>query len=248
MKRKISILLSMHNASIFISETINSIINQTYQNWELLIVDDCSSDDSVEIVNQLSRNEPRIMLYKMDRNVGKGIALNVLIPKITGDYIAFIDADDIWIKNKLEKQIKFMELNKCKFSFTAYTLFDSDTEEDMKTIHAEKVVTYKKMLKYSRIGFSTVMINQDIFKGVVIPPLKKRQDYALWLLLLKRTDALGININYTRYRKSQKSLSKNKLDMLKWNWLVYRKSEKLNMIKSIYYLSWDIISKITGLK
>lgn len=248
MSIKISILLSMHNASKFIAETIISIINQTYQNWEILIVDDCSSDNSVEIVNQFSKNEPRIIIYKMERNVGKGVALNVLIQNIKGDYIAFIDADDIWENSKLENQLNFMIENNVGFSFTAYTQFDSNTGNNIRIISTMDVVAYKDMLKYSRIGYSTVMISSKLLHGKKIPELRKRQDYALWLMLLRETNAFGINEPLTRYRVSSNSLSKNKIEMLKWNWLVYRKSEKLDIISSLYYLTWDIISKVIKIK
>ena len=245
---KISIVIPLYNCEKYIEKTIQSVKNQSYTNWEMLIVDDCSTDNSFEIAKAASSSDERISLEKFSKNSGKAVVLEYGIRWATGDFIAFIDSDDIWKTTKLEKQITFMVKNGYLFSHTSYLAFEDFGAKKEKIFTAKKKVTYKDMLKFSRIGYSTVIIEAREFRKISIPNFRKRQDYAIWLKLLHFMDAYGLDECLTEYRLRNDSLSRNKLEMLFWNWRVYRKSENMSLARSLYYLFWDVYSKISGIK
>lgn len=242
----VSIIIPNYNSENYISETLQSILEQTYTNWEAIIIDDCSTDNSVFLINKFINLDNRFRLIILNENIGKAKILNLGLKYIIGDYLAFIDSDDIWINRKLEDQLNYMSNGDYSFTFTSYFRF-SDVD-NYSAIAAKELVSYKMMLKYSLIGYSTVIIDSQLIREMKVPELRKRQDYALWLSLLKITNAHGIDKELTKYRIRKKSLSSNKFEMLYWNFIVYRRVENISIIKSLYYLFWDIYSKISKLK
>jgi len=234
---KVSIITPLHNTRDYISETISSVLKQTYQDWELLIVDDASDDDSVQIVTAFTENDSRIKLIQLTENSGAAVARNVAIEAANGQYIAFLDSDDLWVPEKLEKQLEFMQTTGCPFTYTAYTKMDEYGDEFI-DIGVPERVNYKNILKTCYIGCLTAIYDSEYFGKVTMPLIRKRQDYGLWLKLLKRTEyAFGINEPLAFYRTRKDSISSSKLRAAKYNWILYREVEKLSFLRSLYYFS-----------
>ena len=240
---EVTVIMTNYNAEKYIEETIVSILNQTYTNFELIIVDDCSTDSSLKIIREYENNFKNIKILELKKNQGKGFALAKGLENVSGKYLAFIDSDDLWEPEKLQKQIVYMKKEKLNFTFTSYIKFNIG-RDTRKRIYALPKVDYNKMLQYSNIGYSTVIIHVDLLKDITIPIIRKRQDYALWLCLLKKEVAYGLDDPLTLYRVREDSLSKNKFELIKWNWIVYRKYEKLSIIQSVWYLMGDVYSKM----
>ena len=244
----VSVVIPLYNAEKYISKTIESIINQEYNHLEILIVNDCSKDKGPEIIKKYQNHDERIKLINLKKNSGAAVARNVGIEISKGDFIAFIDSDDIWEKAKLREQISFMIENDYNFSYTDYILIDEKGKE-LRTIKTPKLLTYNKELLYNHIGTSTVICNQKILGKIYMPNLRKRQDYAMWLKILKYySNGYGLNKILTRYTIRKNSLSSNKLSLIKYNWEVFRKSEEFGIIKSSFYLFTNIMSKILKIK
>jgi len=243
----VSIVVPVYNAARFMDDTIQTVLNQTYQNWELLLVDDCSSDDSVQIIKMYQKNDNRIKLFKLSENSGAAIARNTGIDKAKGRYLAFLDADDLWVKNKLELQVAFMQEKNAAFSFTGYEFAEENGKPNGKKVQVPKTITYKQALKNTTIWTSTVMLNtQKLKKDTMHMPLVKRgQDTATWWKILKIIDnAYGLNEIFSYYRRTAESLSANKLTALKRTWNLYRDVEKLRFISSTYNFSWYLVNAI----
>ena len=171
----VSVITPLYNSEKYISKTIESVINQKYNNWELIIINDCSKDKGPEIVKKYQNQDERIKLINLEKNSGAAVARNIGIENAQGDFIAFIDSDDIWERNKLKEQINFMLDNDYNFSFTDYIQIDEKGKE-LRTIKAPKILTYNKQLLYNHIGTSTVIYNQKNLGKIYMPNLRKRQD------------------------------------------------------------------------
>ena len=237
----VSIIMPNYNSANYIVNTVNSVLLQTYSNWELIIVDDCSTDNSLEIINQF--NDARIKVYKTDVNSGAATARNIAIEKAQGDWIAFLDSDDIWISDKLEKQLKFMVENDYSFTYTSYLVVDSSLQEINRFEPKKDSCSYKDILKHNSIGCLTVIYNaKKIGKFYMPVEAVKREDLACWLSILKNGETgYCLREDLAKYVIHEKSVSSNKLKMIKYQWNVYRKVEKLNWFKSVYYLvCWAI--------
>ncbi|MDN5341379.1 MAG: teichuronic acid biosynthesis glycosyltransferase TuaG [Oceanotoga sp.] len=244
----VSIITPLYNAEKYISNTIESVINQEYNNWELIIINDCSKDKGPEIIKKYQNQDKRIKLINLEKNSGAAVARNVGIENAKGNFIAFIDSDDIWEKTKLKEQISFMLENNYNFSYTDYIQIDEKGNE-LRKIRTPKILTYKKQLLYNHIGTSTVIYNQKNLGKIFMPDLRKRQDYAMWLKILKNhSKGYGLNKVLTKYIIRNDSISSNKMDLIKYNWEMYRKSEEFGVIKSSFYLFTDIMSKILKIK
>lgn len=214
---------------------IESVISQSYTEWELIIVDDCSTDDTVNIVERYLNADDRIKLIKQEQNNGPAIARNIAIDVADGRYIAFLDSDDIWLPLKLEKQIKFMQDNSYSFTYCSYDRIDV-TGKYTSTKKAPTTLSYHELLKSCPIGCLTVVYDTHFFGKVFMPNIRKRQDYCLWLELLKITDfAYGLSDVLAKYRVHDKSISYNKASAAWYQWRVYREIEKLSLVKSLYY-------------
>ena len=233
MNSLVSIITPSYNSAKFIKQCIESVIAQTYTNWEMLIVDDYSADNSLQILKKY--NDKRIQLIELDENVGASESRNVAIRKAKGKYIAFLDSDDLWDPQKLEKQISFMEKEDIAFSFSTYQPMSDDESKLYSIIHAPKIVTYSSYLKKTIIGCLTVIIDREKTGGFEMPNIRSSHDMALWLLIMRRGfDAYGLDENLARYRIVSTSNTANKWRAAKDVWMVYRQFEKLSFFYSIW--------------
>ncbi|MGG1686662.1 glycosyltransferase family 2 protein [Pseudalkalibacillus sp. NRS-1564] len=228
-----------YNSAFTIKETIDSVISQTYENWEHIIVDDCSKDNSTNIIVDELAHEPRIKLIKMKSNSGAAEARNMAIEKAKGKYIAFLDSDDLWHPEKLYKQVKFMEENDLSFSFTNYRIIKETGERTNKVVIGPKSLDYYYLLKNTIIGTLTVMLNIEKIGPIkMVGNLNCTEDFALWLVLLKKGhNAHRLNEELAYYRKSKQSDSGNKLKSAKETWNTYRRTQKISVIKTVWYFS-----------
>ena len=232
----VSIILPYYKKINYIANTLNSILNQTYQNFEIILVyDDIRLDDLLLIENDF-KNNAKIKIIKNAQNLGAGISRNIGIKHSKGEIIAFIDADDLWLPNKLEKQTNFMKENNFQFTFCDYEKRISNNKV-IKVISPKKILDYNDLLKSNDIGLSTVQINKNIISDNLFPPLKTKEDFVLWLLILKRNIKIGsLDENLTTWRKLDNSLSSSVLQRLKDGFTLYNKYMKFNFLKSFLYL------------
>lgn len=233
----VSIVMPIFNCENFLENAINSVIFQKYEDWELIVVDDCSTDRSLAIAKSCMRKDCRIKLIKMQENSGASIARNIAIDAAVGKYIAFLDGDDCWEPEKLEKQISFMREKNIAFSYTAYRKID-ETSKVYCTVNVPERVDYKNLLKTCVIGCLTAVYDVEKIGKIFMPINTKREDFATWLLILKKIEfAYGFKEPLANYRVYEKQSSSKKIKMAKENWLLYRNIEKLNILQTIYYFS-----------
>ena len=236
----VSIITPMYNSEKFIDLTIQSVQSQTYQNWEMIIVDDASTDRSIEIVKKIMSNEPRLQLKQLADNLGTAHTRNNGIKLAKGRFLAFLDSDDLWHKDKLEKQIKFMQKNHYAFTYTGFEKINEDGKVIGTIFPYKEEVCYHDLLKSNHIGCLTAMIDLKILGyKMYMPDIKKRQDQGLWLEILKEIDkAYCLYEILGQYRIREGSISVNKIDNLKYQWKLYRNIEKINIVKSFYYMTF----------
>jgi glycosyltransferase involved in cell wall biosynthesis len=233
----VSVITPTYNAELFIEETIHSVQAQTYTNWELIIVDDASSDTTVAILEKYAAADKRIKYYRLETNSGAAIARNTAIENASGSYIAFLDADDLWMPEKLAKQITFMQAENIQVCFSSYELMDETGKSLGKMVKALPKVDFSKMLKSNYVGNLTGIYNAETLGKVYMPNIRKRQDWALWLTLIKKVGhAYSISEPLAKYRVREDSISSNKLNLLKYNYTIYRKALKFGAFKSSLYL------------
>lgn len=243
----ISIVTPVYNAEKFLLDTIKTVQDQTYQNWEWLLVDDMSSDSSIEIIKKAQRTDSRIKLVSMPQNGGAAKARNAGIEAAQGQYLAFLDADDLWVTSKLEKQVNFMQQNDSAFSFTGYEFTDAEGNPNGKKVTVPSTISYRQALKNTTIWTSTVMLDISKLskKEVSMPDVRRGQDTATWWKILKKIDhAHGLSEVLSLYRRTHESLSANKLTALKRTWNLYRNVEKLGVISSGYNFCWYVWSAV----
>lgn len=242
----VSIITPVYNAERFVEETIKSVQSQTYANWEMILVDDLSDDNSEAIIKSMQEKDRRIKYIKLKENSGAAVARNTGIENSRGRYIAFLDSDDLWKCNKLEKQIDFMKVNNYGFTFTSYELMSEDGTRSNKIVKVPEKINYDGLLKNTIIGCLTVMIDRNIVGDFRMPLLRKGQDTATWLKILKTNCkyAYGMNENLANYRLVEGSISSNKIGALKRTWNTYRNVEKLSLIKSCYVFSFYVLNAI----
>lgn len=231
----VSIITPSYNSSKYIRETVDSVKKQTFTNWEMIIVDDCSKDNSREILKELASADSRIKVILLEKNSGAAVARNTAIEAAKGKYIAFLDSDDLWLPQKLEKQLDFMEKNGIVFSFTKYDVMDEDGNNLNKPVSVPESIDYHGLLKNTIIGCLTVMINIEEIGKMKMPEIRTRQDFAFWLSILRKGyKAHGLNETLASYRYVSDSISSNKIKAAKRNWQVYREIEKLGFFYSIW--------------
>lgn len=235
-KNLVSIVTATYNSSNELSATYKSILKQSHQNWEWIITDDCSTDNTMELLQAIKIEDERVKILENNRNAGAAVSRNSSLTHAKGDFIAFIDSDDLWLPEKLDKQIRFMEENDIDFSFTAYELIDEKGESLGQQIDTQlnSFVTYEEMLKKkATLGCSTVMLKRNAFDDITMPLLRTGQDYATWLKLLKTgKHAYPLTEVLTQYRILPDSISRNKAKKAKRQWQIYREIEKLPFYKS----------------
>jgi teichuronic acid biosynthesis glycosyltransferase TuaG len=240
--RMVSIIVPVYNAAKYIEDTINMVSAQTYKDWELILVDDASSDGSADLIEELIKTQgKRIRLIRKKRNEGAAAARNSGIDAASGQYIAFLDADDIWKEDKLEKQVRFMEEKKAAFSFHAYEFGDEDAKPTGKVVKVPPTLNFKQALSRTIIFTTTVMFDIDIIgKEIIHMPQVPSEDTATWWRILKSGYiAYGLNENLAIYRRPKKSLSSNKIVALERIWFLYRNIADLSVIESMYhFVGW----------
>lgn len=237
MNMKVSIITPVYNSEKFLKNTIESVINQTHKEWELILVDDCSTDKSKEIIQEYMKCEKRVKYYKLDENSGAAVARNYGLKKSTGRFIAYLDADDLWVNDKLKKQIQFMLDNSYGFTCTDYEVIDENGNSKNKIVNMPKKINYNLFLRNTIIQTVGVMVDTEkISKELLkMPLIRRRQDAATWCQMLKQGfNCYGLNDNLAMYRRVTNSLSSNKLKAIKGTWYLYRNIEKLSLIKSCY--------------
>lgn len=233
----VSIITPAYNAEAYIAETIESVLAQTYTNWEMLIVNDCSKDNTVEIVQSYAAKDKRIKLINLKQNSGAAVARNTAIQNAKGRYIAFLDSDDLWKKEKLQKQIQFMQQNGYAFTYTSYEHFKGTKENIQNQVQIPTSLNYQQALKGNKIGCLTVVLDRKQIPNIHFTT-QKHEDYILWLNVFKQgITAYGIQENLALYRTgNSKSISGNKIQSALWTWKVYRESQRLSVVKSMYYM------------
>jgi len=237
-KKLVSIVMASYNSDEFIGEAIESILNQSYSDWELLIIDDCSTDKSIEVIEGYCSKDDRIKLFQNSSNNGPAVTRNVGIEAAEGQYLTFLDSDDLWVSDFLEKSLKFMHDKECHFVFSSYYrwYYGSDKVDDI--FEVPEKATYQSLLKTCPISCLTSVINIKELGKYYMPEIDKRQDYGLWLRILKDYPyALGIKEPLATYRIRPNSVSRNKFKAMYYVWLVYRDLEGMGVIKSFYYLT-----------
>lgn len=218
----VSVIMPSYNNSRYIAESIRSVMNQTYTNWELLITDDMSTDNTWEIIQELAAEDARIKPYRMKFNSGPTMTRNESIRRSTGRYVAFLDGDDRWMPEKLEKHIAFIKEKDCALSYTSFYICDGDLNVKRK-INGMKEVTFNDMIYDNRIGCLTAIYDSEKLGKVMMPHIQKRQDWALWLLILRHCDrAYGLLEPLAFYTQNEVgSLSSSKIKLVKYNFSIY---------------------------
>ena len=239
MNDMVSIITPMYNSSKFINWTLQSVLSQSYENWEMIIIDDCSTDDCVDIIRSYKSVDSRIKLIINKTNLGAALSRNIGIKKANGRYIAFLDSDDIWKTTKLNDQLKFMEKNKVAFSYSSYEIIDEDGNHIKNMIIKNDKPSYFDLLKSNYIGCLTVILDLKLMNEnmAYMPNIKTRHDHGLWLSLIKHgTKVLGYNKILAKYRNRSGSISYSKMKNAYFQWRLYRDIEQLNIFHSIFYL------------
>lgn len=243
-RKLVSIIMPTYNVEKYILETIESVKNQIHNNWELIIVDDCSTDCTLNVIRKEAMKDVRIKFSKLDSNKGAAYARNIAVEKAMGKYLAFLDSDDLWHPEKLKEQIDFMEKFNINFSCTSYEKIDEKSNKINETIKVNSKMNYWGLLKNCP-GNSTIIYNMDSIGKIYTPEIRKRNDYALWLKVIKKTDHIyGLDKVLASHRIRENSISFNKKSLIKYHWLVYRKLEKLSLGKSLYLLCFWIFKGI----
>jgi glycosyltransferase involved in cell wall biosynthesis len=233
----VSIVTPAYNSERFIADAINSVLKQTFTDWELLIVNDGSTDKTQSIVEEYSQKDNRIKLLNHSTSQGAGVSRNLAIKEAKGDYIAFLDADDIWKPNKLEKQIKLFKKTSTAVCFSSYELINEKGQPLNTIVEALEKVPYQKQLKCNYIGNLTGIYDVKKLGKIYMPEIHKRQDWVLWLKVIEKGgDAIGIKESLAFYRVRKGSISSNKWKLIKHNFNVYRKVLKHGRIKSIRFI------------
>ncbi|WP_114749051.1 glycosyltransferase family 2 protein [Pleomorphovibrio marinus] len=235
---KVSIITPSFNSSTFIRETVDSVICQTYKDWELIICDDGSDDGTIEILKKYVALDQRIKLIQNEVNFGPAVSRNNAIKHASGDFIAFLDSDDVWMPEKLAMQISFMLKNNIAFSFSPYIRI-TENGDYINTIYVPSKVNYDQLLKSCHIGCLTAVYSVKMLGKVYMPNISKRQDFALWLKILRMIPfAYSFPEVLAKYRVRKNSISNNKFKAAKYQWKVYREVENLGFFRSVYYFCY----------
>lgn len=233
-KDLVSIIMPSYNTGAFIEDSIQSVLNQTYSNWELIIVDDCSTDNTLEILEKI--NDDRIIILKNDRNSGAAVSRNKALRKAKGQWVAFLDSDDLWHPEKLEKQIAFMKANKYYFSYTNYEEIDMEGNKTGVKVTGPKKITKTGMFNYCWPGCLTVMYDAEKVGLIQIADIKKNNDYAMWLKICQKADCYLLDEFLAKYRKGRVgSVSTlNIIALIGWHYKLFRLSEKKSILASVF--------------
>jgi len=234
----VSVIMPTYNSAEFIGAAIQSVQNQTYLNWELFVIDDASTDATFALVEDFISLDSRIKLVQNAKNAGAGASRNTGIKAAKGSFIAFLDADDLWMPEKLVVQVNFMLKNNLAMSFSSYRLMTETGQLLPEIVESLPELSYKKLLRSNYIGNLTGMYNADKIGKIYSPLLRKRQDWGLWLSILEKAgSALGIQQPLAYYRLRKNSISNNKTALLKYNFQIYNRVLDYSFLKSCKYMS-----------
>lgn len=233
----VSVIMPAFNSERHIAESVASVQAQTMSSWELLIVDDCSTDKTSEIVKKLSESDSRIRLISQSENGGAAVARNIALENARGRYITYLDADDLWLPEKIEKQIACMDRENAGFSCASYEVIDEKGSPLGRTVHMPPNTSYWGYLTNNYLQTVGIMADLEIVEKslLVMPDMRRRQDAATWLQVLAAGhDCIGVNDVLCQYRRTSGSLSSNKVKAVRGTWCFYRQIAKLPMYKAIY--------------
>lgn len=252
MNELVSIIMPSYNTDRFIAETIESVLAQTYTDWELIIVDDCSNDNTDEVVAQYL-SDTRIRYIKNEKNSGAAVSRNRALREAKGKWIAFLDSDDLWLPEKLEKQIEFMKSNGYAFSYTKYSEIDESSKLSGVTVTGPKKISKSGMYGYCWPGCLTVMYDFDVVGLVQIEDIKKNNDYAMWLKVCKKAKCYLLDQDLARYRKRSGSISNHSYTaLIKWHYRLFKEADGKNAVVSAIFtvrnLFFGVIKKIKYVK
>ncbi|MBR2635110.1 MAG: glycosyltransferase family 2 protein [Clostridia bacterium] len=232
MDELVSIIMPSYNTAGFIEETIESVLKQTHSNWELIIVDDCSTDHTDEVVEAFLTDE-RIKYLKNEKNSGAAVSRNRALREAKGKWIAFLDSDDLWEPEKLSKQIAFMKENGYHFSYTNYVEIDEKSEPNGKSVTGPKKITKAGMYSFCWPGCLTVMYDAEAVGLIQIDDIKKNNDYAMWLKVCKKADCYLLNETLAKYRKRSGSISNHSYTkLIKWHYKLFREADGKNVVSA----------------
>ena len=240
-----------YNTAEYIKESILSVLNQTYTNWELIIVDDCSTDNTDDVVAEFS--DERICCLKNEKNSGAAISRNRALREAKGKWIAFLDSDDVWHPEKLERQIRFMEENGYSFSYTNYSEIDEQSRPLGRTVTGPKRITKTGMFNYCWPGCLTVMYDASVVGLIQIEDIRKNNDYAMWLKVCRKADCYLLDDVLAEYRKRRGSISRHGyISLIQWHYKLFREAEKRNpaisAVLTVGNLIWGTWKKIRYVK
>ncbi len=231
---EVSIITPSYNSSKFLNQTIQSVLSQTFTDWEWLITDDCSSDNSVEILE--STNDARIKIFKTIKNGGAGHARNISLENATGRFITFLDADDFWEPDFLEEMVRFMKKEKAELAYSNYARCDENLIPKIEDFKADKEVTFNNLLKTCRLSLLSSMYDSQRVGKEYFPEGSKREDHVMWLNLLKKIPSgKPLPKTMAKYRMHASSISRKKTNIMKDQYLVYKDYMKFSTLKSLYY-------------
>lgn len=241
----VSIITPAYNVCTCISDTILSAINQSFTDWEMIIVDDCSTDNTYNIASRYAQQDSRIVVVRHTKNAGVAAARNTALDRATGEYVAFLDSDDLWLPDKLEKQLSFMESNNYAITYTRYQIFSTDSNTRGKIINVPPKMTYKSIFYNTAIACLTVMVNRELVGKFHMPIIDHTEDQCTWQEILNRGYvAFALQENLALYRVGHNSLTSNKLRSIIKQWHTYRKFYKFTFFKSLYYFLFYITNAV----
>ena len=237
----VSIIMPSYNTAEYIGESIKSVLNQTYSNWELIIVDDCSNDNTDEIV--ASFNDERIKYIKNEKNSGAAISRNRALREAKGKWIAFLDSDDLWMPEKLEKQISFMENNGYSFSYTKYSEMDEELKPLGVNVSGPATISKTGMYNYCWPGCLTVMYDAEKVGLLQIADIKKNNDYAMWLKVCHKADCHLLAEPLAKYRRGRAgSISTHGyVTLMKWHYKLFHEANGNNAFHSLWLTAWNMV-------
>ncbi|CAM2856054.1 glycosyltransferase family 2 protein [Flavobacterium frigoris] len=241
----VSIIIPTFNSEKFVVETIQSVQNQTYPNWEIILVDDCSSDRTVSLILEMAKTDNRIHFFQLNKNSGTGVARNLGVSNANGSYISFLDADDLWKPEKLQKQINLLKTNKIPFTFSFYDCIDEEGKSLNKRVESPLNLSYRQLFFCNYVGNLTGIYDVDYFGKITISSIRKRQDWMLWLTILKKIKvAKPVPESLAYYRVRNDSLSTSKLDLIQYNFAVYTKFHGLNFAVAVVCMTLFLVVQL----
>jgi glycosyltransferase involved in cell wall biosynthesis len=245
MENLVSIITPTFNSEPFIIQTIQSVQNQTHTNWEMIIVDDCSTDNTASLVYEETKHDSRIKFFQLKSNSGAGVARNYAINRAKGKYVAFLDSDDLWKPEKLHRQISFLNDKKLPFTFSFYDCIDEQGKKLNRRIETPLELTYRQLFFCNYVGNLTGIYDTEYFGKIPINSIRKRQDWMMWLTILKKLrKAHVVPESLAFYRIRKESISASKIDLIKYNFKIYRKFHQINFLGSVFCMTIFLFTQI----